>query len=79
MTNRNEATEQLCIGKLIASKLEENGRSVLWLASKISCKSANVYKILEKDSVNTAQLLQISLALKFDFFSYFSDYYETMK
>ena len=66
------------IGDLIKKTLEEDGRSAIWLAEKIHCKRRNVYNIYNRASINTAQLLRISLALKTDFFVYFSEIYEKM-
>ena len=68
-------TEKIHIGKLIRSKLKENGRSASWLAGKISCERANIYKIFKKESIDAELLLCISLALETDFFRYYSEIY----
>jgi len=68
--------DEIHIGSLIRKKLEEDGRSVSWLANKICCKRANIYKIFDKTSIDTAQLLMISLALKENFFAYYFDIYQ---
>ena len=65
------------IGGLIKSKLIEDGRSVKWLANKIHCKRRNIYDIFIRTSIDAAQLLRISLALRINFFLYFCEIYET--
>jgi plasmid maintenance system antidote protein VapI len=64
------------IGGLIKKKMEEDGRSVKWLADKIQCKRRNVYDIYDRTSIDSGQLLRISMALKTNFFTYFSKIYE---
>lgn len=61
------------IGKLIKQKLQEQHRTVVWLAQRLSCGRANVYKIFEKYSIDTEVLMKISGILNFDFFKYYSD------
>ncbi|MDR1023666.1 MAG: XRE family transcriptional regulator [Prevotellaceae bacterium] len=60
------------IGKLICSKLKEDGRTASWLAQKLNCDRTNVYKIFRKSSIDVALLLHISTVLDFDFFSCYS-------
>ena len=69
---------EIHIGDLIKKKLKEEGRSVSWLAKKIHCKRDNVYKIFDKSSIDTAQLLRISFVLKTNFLMYLSDYYQNI-
>ena len=59
------------IGKLIRKKLDEEGWSAAWLAKQIPCSEKHVYKIFEKDDIYPQQLRRISIALKFNFFSYY--------
>ena len=60
------------IGKLIKEKLDEKGLSAVWLAERVPCSRANIYKIFNKNSVDTEMLFRISLILEFDFFLYYS-------
>lgn len=60
------------IGKLIKEKLEEKGLSAMWLAERVPCSRANIYKVFNKSSVDTELLLRISLLLDFDFFQYYT-------
>ncbi len=61
------------IGKQIRQKMEEHQKTVVWLAKRLSCSRANVYKIFEKYSVDTDMLARISTILNFDFFSLYSE------
>ena len=72
------ADDEIHIGKLIRNKLKEDGRSVSWLADKIHCKRDNIYKIFDRSSIDTVQLLRISFVLKMDFFAYLSEFYQNM-
>ncbi len=53
--------------------MEEHQKTVVWLAKRLSCSRANVYKIFEKYSVDTDMLARISTILNFDFFSLYSE------
>lgn len=60
------------IGQLIKQQVEEQGRTVVWLAKQLSYSRTNVYKIYEKSSVDTDLLMRISNVLDYDFFSVYS-------
>ena len=60
------------IGQLIKQELEEQGRTVVWFARKLSYSRANVYKIFEKSSIDTNVLMRISSLLGVDFFQCYS-------
>ena len=53
--------------------MEQHQKTVVWLAKRLSCSRANVYKIFEKYSVDTDMLARISTILNFDFFSLYSE------
>ncbi len=61
------------IGSRIKQKLKEDGRSVTWFASRICCTRTHVYKIFEKDSIDTSLLKRICLELNHDFFAEMSE------
>ncbi|OUN72113.1 helix-turn-helix domain-containing protein [Barnesiella sp. An55] len=61
------------IGQLIKAKLKERGMSVAHLARLLSCERSNLYRVFEKESIDTRLLLQISRALEFDFFQLYSN------
>lgn len=56
------------IGQLIKNEVERQGISVKKFAKMIYCERANVYKIYERASLDTAQLGLISKALNHNFF-----------
>ena len=64
--------KELNAGKLIQSKLIENQRSISWLAKKIHIDRTSLFRRLKKDTIDSVLLLNISVALQFDFFSCYS-------
>lgn len=60
------------IGQLIKAELERQERTPTWLARKISCDRTNIYRIFERESIDTSLLLRISSALNRNFFEEFS-------
>lgn len=65
----------MTIGELIRQKLSEQRQTVVWLSQQLSCSRTNVYKIFEKDHLDTRLLMRISVILKFDFFKVLSERY----
>lgn len=61
------------IGELIKQELEKQERSISWLARKLSCDRAKVYRLLQKNSIDTYDLARISILLSHDFFFDLSD------
>ena len=57
------------IGILIKEELEKQERSVSWFARKLSCDRSNVYRLFQRESIDTHLLARISLILNRDFFS----------
>lgn len=57
------------IGEAIRKELERQEKTVVWLAEQIPCHRTNVYRIFEKDSIDTRILMRISSILKHDFFA----------
>ncbi|WP_298072524.1 helix-turn-helix domain-containing protein [uncultured Bacteroides sp.] len=53
--------------------MEEQQISIVWLAKHLSCSRTNVYKLLNKYSLDTEILAKISKLLDFDFFSLYSE------
>ena len=56
------------IGQLIKEEVERQGLSAKKFGEIICCERANVYKIYERSSLDTAQLGLISRALNHNFF-----------
>lgn len=66
------ATSNIHIGHIIQARLKTDQRSVSWLAREIHCTRNNVYKILNKPSLDGDLILKISLAMNFNFFRYYT-------
>ena len=62
------------IGILIKEELEKQERSITWFARKLSCDRSNIYRLFQKESIDTNLLVRISILLCKDFFSDLSDY-----
>lgn len=62
------------IGQLIKEELNAQERSVAWFARKLCLDRSNVYRLFQKNSIDTQLLTRISLVLKKDFFQLLSDY-----
>lgn len=61
------------IGIIIREKLKERDKPVVWFAHQLSCSRTNAYKIFEKRSIDTTELMRISIVLDFDFFKCYSE------
>ena len=72
-------TEQFHIGKLIKAKLDEQGRKASWLAKQVNCTRFNMYKIFQREWIDTKLLLEISKALDFNFFECYARHFEERK
>lgn len=60
------------IGKVIEKVLRDQGKTVTWFARSLYCDRTNVYKIFQRESVNSEMLYRISKILSHDFFKYYS-------
>ena len=58
----------LPIGQLIKEELASQERTVSWFARKLHLDRSNVYRLFQKNSVDTDLLGRISLILDRDFF-----------
>ena len=54
---------------LIEQKVHEQGRSVQWLAGRLSCHRTNVYDIFHRPTIDSMLLQRLCLILQYDFFS----------
>lgn len=57
------------LGEAIKEELDKQERSVTWFAKQLSCDRSNIYRIFQKESVDTNLLARISVILQYDFFS----------
>lgn len=60
------------IGHLIQTQLKTDQRSASWLAREIGCTRNHVYKIFNKSSLDGVLILQISVAMNYNFFQYYT-------
>lgn len=65
----------LPIGQLIKQKLHEQERSVTWFARKLHYERTNVYKLFQRESIDTLLLLRISHILHYNFFRHYVEEY----
>ncbi len=61
------------IGQSIKEELQRQERTVSWLARKLNCTRAAVYRIFDKNSIDTALLTNISQVLHYNFFTELSE------
>ena len=64
------------IGEAIKKELERQGKTITWFAEQLPCHRTNVYRILEKSSIDTGILLKICQILSHDFFEDLTKEYE---
>lgn len=61
---------------MIKKVLKQRGKTVVWLASELSCHRTNIYKIFARKSIDTQDLMLISSLLEYDFFAAYSSDFE---
>lgn len=61
------------IGKLIREELQAQERSVSWFARKLHLDRSNVYRLFQRNSIDTDLLSRISIILGKDFFELLSE------
>jgi hypothetical protein len=69
------AKRKIHIEEIICQKLKAEGRTKKWLAEQVYCNQSNFCKILQKPTIDTGLLMQISLVLKDDLFSLLTNYH----
>jgi len=57
------------IGELVRQELKAQERTIAWFARKLCIDRSNVYRLFQKNSVDTDLLMRISIVLNKDFFS----------
>ncbi|NBH89891.1 hypothetical protein [Parabacteroides distasonis] len=65
------------IGQLIEHTLRDQGHTITWFATQLCCTRPNVYKIFDKESIDTYLLWRISCILRHDFFRDLSEAVKT--
>lgn len=56
------------VGHIIKAVFDEQGRTVRWFALKMHCNRTNVYKLFEKQHLNSETIQRASKVLEHDFF-----------
>jgi hypothetical protein len=64
--------ENIHIGNEIRKELNKQDRPIAWLANEVDIDPSNLIKQLKSSNLRTKILYDISLALKKDFFKFFS-------
>lgn len=65
-------TNQIHVGLLVRAELSRQNQTVTWLANQLSIQRTNCYRILGAQSVHTAMLERLSIAMNHDFFADYS-------
>lgn len=65
----------MTLGELIRQRLSEQKHTVVWFSQQLACSRTNVYKIFEKDHLDTRLLMRICSILEFDYFKVLSERY----
>jgi plasmid maintenance system antidote protein VapI len=71
MKDKEKST--VAIGEIIKRELKNQGKTSVWLAEKLGCHRTNVYKIYNRNTIDSGMLFHISKLLKVDFFKYFTE------
>lgn len=71
MKDKEKST--VAIGEIIKQELKNQGKTSVWLAEELDCHRTNVYKIYNRNTIDSGMLFHISKLLKVDFFKYFSE------
>ena len=61
------------IGQIIKEDLDRQNLSAGWLARELGCNRSTMYRMIDRNSIDTAMLARISIALGIDFFKVLSD------
>jgi len=67
------------IGQIIKQELEDQGRTVVWFAKRLSYSRTNVYKIFDRPTIDVDVLMRISTLLGVDFFKVYTEELEKSK
>lgn len=73
MREKKQTQKTKEIGALIKAKLKENHLSIVQLSNKLKCSRTTIYNIFNRKTIDTGELMKISLALNYDFFKVYSD------
>lgn len=75
-TNEENNNDDIHMGKLFKSQVEKKGIRVSWLAEQLHCHRNNIYKLYEKQWIDTHLLMRLCEILDYDFFASLSKHYQ---
>ena len=67
------------VGSLVRAEFSRQNQTVSWLANQLSIQRTNCYRILGAQSVHTAMLERLSIAMNHDFFADCSAHFKQSK
>ena len=67
------------VGSRVRAELSRQNQTVSWLANQLSIQRTNCYRILGAQSVHTAMLERLSIAMNHDFFADCSAHFKQSK
>ena len=65
--------EVIHIGSIIEKELKSLARTPTWFAKKLSRDPSTIFRLFKKESIDTSELLRISLILKTNFLEYYTN------
>lgn len=71
--------ETIHIGKIIQRRLKEEERTVTWLANKLNCDRSSVYRLFDREIIDTDLLFKLSKILDYNFFDIYSREFKAMQ
>lgn len=72
----NTTVDPVHIGRCIKARMNCVGLTASWLARHLACDRTNIYKLFNRQSVDSSTLMRISLALHYDFFALYTQAYQ---
>lgn len=75
--NRRRTVHAMHIGHRIREVAHEQGHTSVWLARELGCDRTNIYRIYDKQSLDSSVLLRISRILRHNFLAELADEVET--
>lgn len=73
MREKRQPQRTKAIGALIKAKLKESHHSIVWFSDQLECSRTTIYNIFKRKTIDTGELMKISLTLNYDFFKVYSD------
>jgi len=66
--------EKINIGKLIITKINENGQKQKYLAEKMQCSESEISRICQNEDIDTKKLILLCIYLECNFFDVYTEY-----